>query len=61
VHHEPTPCDGERQAGAVFRWRALVAEKKRAVELLDIDAAVLNRLEGVRMLQQTTSGLLRAE
>src|SRR5882724_1046184 len=59
MHFQPTPCDGELQASAVFRWRTLVAEQERAVELLDIDAAFLNRLEGVRVLQQTTSGFLR--
>jgi hypothetical protein len=34
MHFQPTPCDGELQ----------VAEQERAVELLDIDAAFLNRL-----------------
>ena len=50
MQFQPTPCDGEIQAGAVFRRRALVDEQKGAVELLDIDAAFLNGFEGVCVL-----------
>jgi len=35
MQFQPTPCDGEFQAGAVFRGRALVAEQEGTVELLD--------------------------
>jgi hypothetical protein len=33
--------------------RSFVAKQERAVEFLDIDAAILHRLEGVRVLHQT--------
>src|SRR4029453_14486834 len=59
MQFQPAPCYGELQAGTVFRGRALVAEQERAVELLDIDSAILNRFEGVRVLQQAAGGLLR--
>ena len=38
---------------------ALVDEQKGAVELLDIDAAILDGLEGARVLHQSPCGLLR--
>jgi hypothetical protein len=46
------PAAGYRKlkASGVFRRRALVDEQKRAVELLDIDAAFLNGFEGVGVL-----------
>ena len=47
-----TPC-------CIFIGRALVAEQERAVDLLDIDAAILHRFEGVRVLHQPPRGLFR--
>ena len=38
--------------------RPFVAEQERAVELLNVDAAILDRFEGVRVLHQSPSGLL---
>jgi hypothetical protein len=35
MHFQPAPCDGEIQAGAVFRGRAPVDEQKGAVEFLE--------------------------
>jgi hypothetical protein len=47
MHFQPAPFNGELQAGAVFRGRALVAEQEGAVEFLDIDSAILNWFESV--------------
>ena len=47
------------EARRVLRRRALVAVQERAVELLDIDAAILHGLEGVRVLHQSARGLFR--
>jgi hypothetical protein len=55
---QPAAGDSEIQASAVFRGRALVAEQERAVELFDIDAAILNRFESRRMLHQPARGFL---
>jgi len=43
----------------VLPGRALVAKQERAVELLDIDPAFLDRFEGVCVLQEATGGLVR--
>ena len=51
MNFQPASFNSALQAGGVFRGRALVAEQKRAVELFDIDAAILDRFEGVRVLQ----------
>ena len=58
VQLQPTPFDGELQACAVFRRRALVAKQERSIQFLDIDPAILNRFEGVRVLQQAAGGSL---
>src|SRR6267142_6904938 len=50
MQFQPAPCDGQIQAGAVFRGRAPVDEQEGAVELLDIDPAILNWFEGVCVL-----------
>ena len=50
MQFQPTPCDGELQAGEVFRGSALVAEQEGAVEFFDIDPAILNWFEGVCVL-----------
>ena len=50
--------DRKIKADLVFLRRALVAEQKRAVEMLDVNATI-HRLESVGMLHQTVRGLLR--
>ena len=59
MQFQPIPCDGELQAGAVFRGRALVAEQEGAVEFLDIDPAIPNWFEGVCVLQEAPGGFVR--
>ena len=59
MHFQPAPFNGELQAGAVLRGRALVAEQEGAVEFLDIDPAILNWFEGVCVLQEATGGFVR--
>src|ERR1700740_1734337 len=44
---QPAVGDGALKAGLVFGRRALELVQEWAVDLLDIDAAVLHRLEGV--------------
>jgi hypothetical protein len=58
MHFQPTPRDGDIQAGAVFRGRAPVDVQKETVELLDIDSTILNRFESVCVLQEATGGRL---
>jgi hypothetical protein len=53
---EPALGDGALKTGLVFRRRALELIKERPVDLLDVDAAVLHRLEGVGPLQQLARG-----
>jgi hypothetical protein len=55
----PQPAAGYRQlqARAVFRWRDFVAEQERAVDLLDVDQAILDRFEGLSVLHETPRGL----
>ena len=50
VHFQPAPFDGELQSGAVLRGRALVSEQERAVQFFDVDSAILNWFESVRVL-----------
>ena len=50
MHFQPAPFNGELQSGAVLRGRALVAEQEWTVEFLDIDPAILNWFEDVRVL-----------
>ena len=50
VQEQPTARDRQVEAGPVFRRRSFVAEQERAIEFFDIDAAILHRLEGVRVL-----------
>jgi hypothetical protein len=59
MHDQPAPCDGDLQAGAVFRGRALVAEQEGGVEFLDIDPSSLNRFKGICVLKEATGGLAR--
>ena len=51
MNFQPASFNSALQAGAIFRGRALVVEQERAVELFDIDATILYRFEGVRVLQ----------
>jgi len=44
VQLQPPPLDREFQSRAIFRWRRVVAEQKGAVDLLDVNPAVLDRL-----------------
>jgi len=50
VQEQPTARDRQIKAGPVFRRCSFVAEQERAVEFFDVDAAILHRLEGVRVL-----------
>jgi hypothetical protein len=50
MNFQPAPFNGVLQAGAVLRGRALLAEQERAVEFLDINPAILNWFESVRVL-----------
>jgi hypothetical protein len=59
MQFQPAPFNGELEAGTVFRGCAFIAEQERAIELLDIDPAILNRFESVCVLQQSARGLLR--
>ena len=58
MHREPTAIDGEFEAGAIFGRAAAVAEQKRLVDLLDVDAA-LNRLDRVGDFEDSARGLFR--
>ena len=55
VHREPAALDCEFEARAVLGRAAAVAEKKRLVDFLDVDAA-LNRLNDVRDLEDPARG-----
>ena len=49
---QPAQANRAIETRRVFRRRPFVAEQERAVELLDVDSAILHRLEGVRVLHQ---------
>jgi hypothetical protein len=57
----PKPTLGNRQIqpGTIFGWAAAFLEQEGAVDLLDMDAAVLDSLDSVRDLQQLARGLWR--
>ena len=59
MNFQPAPLNGKLQAGAVFSGRALVVEQEGAVEFLDVYPAILNWLEGVCVLQQTSGRFFR--
>ena len=59
MHLEPAARYRKLKAGGIFRGRGLVDEQKGAIELLDIDSAILNWFEGVCVLQEATGGLVR--
>jgi hypothetical protein len=52
MNFQPAPFNGALQAGAVLRGRALVAEQEWTVEFFDIDSAILNWFESVRVLKE---------
>jgi hypothetical protein len=58
VHDEPTALDRQLHARAVLCRCALVLKQERAVDLLDMDAAILHRLDGAGDLDQAARGLL---
>ncbi len=53
---EPAEFNRASKAG-YSAVRPFVAEQERAVELLNVDAAILDRFEGVRVLHQSARGL----
>ena len=55
------PAAGNRQieAGLVFGRRGFLREQERPVDLLDLDAAVMDDLDGVGNLQQLAGGHFR--
>jgi hypothetical protein len=59
VHHEPAAIDGELHAGGVFGRAAAVAKQERFVDLLDMDTAVLDRLDGIGDFEDAARGLIR--
>ena len=56
VNFQPAQANGAIETRRVFLRRPFVAEQERAVDLLDVNLAILNRLEGVRVLHQTAGG-----
>jgi hypothetical protein len=55
---KPATLDREPEPGAVLGGCGMVLEQEGPVDLLDIDAAVLDRLEGTGALQEPAGGLL---
>src|SRR5215216_4423603 len=53
---QPAFSDGVIKPGTVLLGRAAFLEQERAVDLLDVDAAVLHRLGRVGDLQQLAGG-----
>ena len=58
MNFQPARANRAFEAGRVFRRRRFVAEQERAVEFLNVDAAFLDRLEGLRVLHQAAGGFL---
>src|ERR1700747_3169784 len=56
VQYEPALGNGTLKTRLVFRRRALELKQERPVDLLDIDAAVLHRLESVGTLHELARG-----
>ena len=56
VQPEPSALYCELEAGAVFGRPALELGQERPVDLLDVDATVLHRLDGVGDLQELARG-----
>jgi hypothetical protein len=47
MQHQPALGDGEIKPGLVFRWCAFEVKQEWPVDLLDVDATVLHRLDGI--------------
>jgi hypothetical protein len=52
MHLEPSILNRTFHAGTVLGWRAFQLIKERRVDLLDMNATVLNGLDAVRYLDQ---------
>jgi hypothetical protein len=50
MQHQPALLDRALEAGFVFRRRRPFPIQHRFVNLFDVDAAILHRLDGVRYL-----------
>jgi hypothetical protein len=59
VHLEPAVRDRELHAGAVLGRAAAVPKQEGAIDLLDVNATVLDRLNGVGNLQYLARRILR--
>jgi hypothetical protein len=59
VHLDPAVLDGMLQPGAVLGGRAFDLEEKRPVDLLDMNAAILNGFDAAGDLDQLASGCCR--
>src|ERR1700681_4324440 len=59
VHPQPAAGDGELDAGAIFGRTATFLKQKRPVDLLNVDPAVLDRLDRVGDLKQLARGFFR--
>ena len=59
VEFKPAAFDGKREARRILFRGAPIDVQERAVELLDIDAAILHHLERVRVLHQSARCLFR--
>ena len=58
VHLEPAALDREFEARAILGRAAAVAEQKRLVDFLDVDAP-LNRLDRISDFEDTAGGFFR--
>jgi hypothetical protein len=58
VHHEPAALDGALHACAALGRVAPAFEEERPVDLLDVDAAILQGLNGAGDLDDTARGFL---
>ena len=57
VHQEPAALDRQLQASTIFGRRCALAKQERPVDLLDVDAAVLHRLDAVGDFKNLAGGL----
>ena len=60
MHRQPAALDGQLHARAVLRRAAFILEQERAIDLLDMNAAVLHRLDGAGDLRNAARRLCRA-
>src|SRR6266481_3611850 len=58
VHPQPAARDGELKTGAIFGRAAAMREQERPVDFLNVNASVLDGLNGAGDFQQLTGGLL---